>query len=301
MRDYAIVPTKFWITPLAKSLRGDPAAQVIALYLKTGPHANMIGLYHCPIAYIAQDTGIPFEGASKALASLAEAGYCTFDDQADVVFVRDMAPEQIGSALALADKRTKAVFREWSAVPSDDLRRAFHRLYSEAFHLPPMHGIGDLGQEPLKPLANPFEVPLKAPQSQEQEQEQETDQEQDSDAGVATPSKKGTRLSSDWALPKVWGDWAMAEFPAWTADTVRTEAAKFRDYWTSKSGKDATKLDWQATWRNWCRNARIASPGRPGAMTDEQRAAAGSASTAEAMKLLGFTDASKGEVINAPA
>ena len=34
-----------------------------------------------------------------------------------------------------------------------------------------------------------------------------------------------------------------------------TEFDKFRDYWNAKAGKDATKLDWPATWRNWLRNA----------------------------------------------
>jgi hypothetical protein len=35
----------------------------------------------------------------------------------------------------------------------------------------------------------------------------------------------------------------------------RTELLNFRDYWTAKPGKDGLKLDWQATWRNWCRKA----------------------------------------------
>jgi hypothetical protein len=55
-------------------------------------------------------------------------------------------------------------------------------------------------------------------------------------------------------LPKAWGEWALAEFPPWTEDKVRIEAAKFRDHWTAKSGRDATKHDWFATWRNWCRS-----------------------------------------------
>ena len=42
----------------------------------------------------------------------------------------------------------------------------------------------------------------------------------------------------------------------WTHETVRSEADKFRDHWHGKAGRDATKADWQATWRNWCRNAR---------------------------------------------
>lgn len=34
------------------------------------------------------------------------------------------------------------------------------------------------------------------------------------------------------------------------------EAHKFRDYWHSQPGQKGVKLDWQATWRNWCRNAK---------------------------------------------
>ena len=66
------------------------------------------------------------------------------------------------------------------------------------------------------------------------------------------PRKRGSRLSEDWVLPKDWGDWALGE--GWTEPTVRLEAEKFRDFWISKSGRDAAKLDWQATWRNWMRN-----------------------------------------------
>lgn len=66
---------------------------------------------------------------------------------------------------------------------------------------------------------------------------------------------KAKRLSPDWQLPKPWGEWAL-DAMTWDAATVRLEAEKFKDYWTAKSGKDATKLDWEATWRNWCRSAR---------------------------------------------
>ena len=36
------------------------------------------------------------------------------------------------------------------------------------------------------------------------------------------------------------------------------EAHKFRDYWNAQPGQRGVKLDWQATWRNWCRNAKPA-------------------------------------------
>ena len=34
------------------------------------------------------------------------------------------------------------------------------------------------------------------------------------------------------------------------------EANKFRDYWHAQPGSKGVKLDWPATWRNWCRNAK---------------------------------------------
>ena len=37
---------------------------------------------------------------------------------------------------------------------------------------------------------------------------------------------------------------------------IQREFESFTDYWTAKAGKDGTKLDWQATWRNWCRNSK---------------------------------------------
>lgn len=69
-------------------------------------------------------------------------------------------------------------------------------------------------------------------------------------------AERGARLPKDWVLPKTWGDWALQHYPHWTADVVRQIALKFRNHWTSKSGKDATKLDWERTWQNWCMDER---------------------------------------------
>jgi hypothetical protein len=43
---------------------------------------------------------------------------------------------------------------------------------------------------------------------------------------------------------------------AWARDRVpnvdgRTETEKFINYWSAKSGRDAAKLDWVKTWKNW--------------------------------------------------
>ena len=67
---------------------------------------------------------------------------------------------------------------------------------------------------------------------------------------------RGTRLPADWVLPEDWIEPALEIRTDWTETHARTVADSFRDYWTAKTGSAATKLDWFATWRNWCRNDR---------------------------------------------
>ena len=58
MRDYAIVSPRFWIGTTGRELRRlGPEVQVVALYLLTAPHSNMIGLYYLPIPTLCHETG----------------------------------------------------------------------------------------------------------------------------------------------------------------------------------------------------------------------------------------------------
>jgi hypothetical protein len=127
------------------------------------------------------------------------------------------------------------------------------------------------------------------------------------DAGIAaaaaasaqprtTRAPRGERLPEGWTLPREWGVWAIEAYPQWTPEKVRLEAERFADHWRSKTGKDATKLDWLATWRNWCRSDIAhrddpkpagTAPGRGrGSPTDADLAAANAAADAEAARRL---------------
>ncbi len=64
-------------------------------------------------------------------------------------------------------------------------------------------------------------------------------------------SSRGTRLTRDWDLPAEWGNWA--ETQGMTREVVIRQCDHFKDYWIAKSGANATKMDWEATWRNWVR------------------------------------------------
>lgn len=64
--------------------------------------------------------------------------------------------------------------------------------------------------------------------------------------GVRSP--RGGRLPPDWSPGQ--DDRAFAAGLGLDPNAV---AAQFRDFWHAKAGKDGSKLDWSATWRNWCR------------------------------------------------
>lgn len=98
---------------------------------------------------------------------------------------------------------------------------------------------------------------------------QDTDTDTDTDKKVilspqaAPKPKNGSRLSDDWVLPKAWGNWALENIAGATIETVRSQADQFRDYWVGKAGAAARKADWEATWRNWMRNAKPPSRSPP--------------------------------------
>lgn len=87
----------------------------------------------------------------------------------------------------------------------------------------------------------------------------------------AQARERATRLPDDFTVTAEMVTWARENAPDIDG---RYETAKFVDYWRSKSGKDATKTDWIATWRNWIRKAgERAGPtptGRPASTTDQR-------------------------------
>lgn len=76
---------------------------------------------------------------------------------------------------------------------------------------------------------------------------------------------RGSRLPDGWMPPQAVVAQMRSEHPE---VDLKAEHAKFVDYWQSKAGKDARKVDWAATWRNWIRRAaeqqtRSSANGKP--------------------------------------
>lgn len=188
MRDYARVLPQFWRGETGKSLRRDPDAQVLAMYLMTCPSSTMTGLYYLPIPTIAHETGLTLEGASKALRRLSEAGFAHYDEQEEVIWVPEMARCQIDDTLPARDNRIKGVLRELEQYRSSRFYLAFFDRYRRDFHLPapsPFEG-------PSKPLRSQDQD-----QDQDQEQEQEQEQEKEIVAPASPPRPPGELFADD--------------------------------------------------------------------------------------------------------
>ncbi len=86
------------------------------------------------------------------------------------------------------------------------------------------------------------------------------------------PRKRATRIPEDFAITDDMAAWAHEHTPL----VRRSETDNFRDYWAGAT-KNATKLDWVATWRMWMRRAqsdaesRPASPRRSGPRTADDK------------------------------
>jgi len=190
MRDYAKAVPKMWHGKTFKALRKHPEGLVVALYLMTSPSSNMLGLYAQPVLYMAYETGLGEEGARKGLQQCIEAGYCSYDDESEFVWVHEMASYQIASELKGSDLRCKGIQKDYDALPDNPFLGEFFDRYAEAFHLHGRRGEEGATQPPCKPLRS---------QEQEQEQEQEKEKKEpygsvgsaDDQPGETAPGKPG--------------------------------------------------------------------------------------------------------------
>jgi hypothetical protein len=91
---------------------------------------------------------------------------------------------------------------------------------------------------------------LSAHAEAEAEAEADTSKSKARSKADAPPANRGQRLPASWEPTDDDVKFALQERVNW-----RRELESFRDYWNAKPGKDAVKLDWSATWRNWIRKA----------------------------------------------
>lgn len=173
MRDYAVVAPTFWTGETGRAIvKAGPECVTVAMHLMTSPHANAFGHYYIPLPFIAHETGLGPEGASKALQRVCDLGFSAYDHISQVVWVYEMASWQIARELKPADNRVKSVNKLYLSLPKSPFLYDLFIKYKDVFHLSKSRG-----------EQRGFEAPSKPLRSQEQEQEQEQDKKNSSAGG----------------------------------------------------------------------------------------------------------------------
>lgn len=77
-----------------------------------------------------------------------------------------------------------------------------------------------------------------------------------------TSTKRGTRLPEGWTPKPETVEKMVNDHPQITREWLQREHEIFTDYWIAQPGAKGTKLDWEATWRNWIRRSAQKLPAR---------------------------------------
>lgn len=182
MRDYGSVHTCFWSNPDIQALSDQ--AKLLALYLLTGPHTNMLGCFRLPTGYVAEDLNWNSETVSKRFAELFQKSFITRDETSGWILI----PR----------------FLEWNPIENPNqaksLRKLFDQvpeksfIYRDLINVLLIHNkhFDETFFNRLETLSKGFAKPFRnQDQDQNQEQKQDQDQEQKQDIdGARSPSDR---------------------------------------------------------------------------------------------------------------
>lgn len=87
MRIYGSVHTKFWTHPDIQKISDQ--AKLLAMYLLSSSHTNMLACFRVPVGYIAEDLKWNFETVTKALNELSNINYLTYDAERSWVYIHN--------------------------------------------------------------------------------------------------------------------------------------------------------------------------------------------------------------------
>ncbi len=119
---YGVLWESFWTGRTGRELRraGGKDAQILAAYLVSNRHANMLGLYRLSADDIQHETGLKRREIEKALQVLDEVGFATYDAGTEHVWVLTMARFRLGlkagEALGANDKRVVGVNKLYHGI-----------------------------------------------------------------------------------------------------------------------------------------------------------------------------------------
>lgn len=146
-----------WSDPRVKALSTD--ARLLFVYLIANPHSHVSGLYWCPTAYMAHESGLSPERVEAALTALGDL--VKYDAEREVVWVVNMAAKQCASSKVWQGCASHVKTLHGSPLISEWASRYADRHSSVAAVLGDSRkGIDRVSEESEQPGIPPSPVPL---------------------------------------------------------------------------------------------------------------------------------------------
>ncbi len=223
MRDYGRVFSKFWQSEDTRAFSED--ARVLALYLLTSPHANLIGCYRLPEAYAADDLQWSSERVREGLNELQSKGFLSRDEATKWVLLHNYLKWNGFENGNVAVAASKA----FDQVPAIPLKAALAKaLLDFGSHL--KEGFANHLQTLVEPFANPEPEPDPEPEPiQSQSQNPST-----------TGTVFGAPPAEDAAAPKKPAKERKAKEPAPTAEAWEAYSSAYRHRYDTDPVRNAT-------------------------------------------------------------
>jgi len=166
MRKFGVVAPQFWTGETGKALRGEPHhVRILAIYLMTSPHANMIGLYYLPWVLVGHETGLTIEESTEGMKALDNLGFAKYDETTEMVWIPKMAKYQIGESIKPSDNTRKTIQNMLLALPNNPFIANFCTLYADNYHLE-LHRttrLSTIGEGSKTPLGGVYPDPAPDP------------------------------------------------------------------------------------------------------------------------------------------
>lgn len=137
---YGVLWPDFWTGRTGREIRkaGGANAQVLALYLMSNRHANMIGLYRISLEDMAHETGLKLKAIEAALQVLSH-GFARYDEASEFVWVLNMARFRLGlragEPLQPGDRKVVAINKLYHGIESNVFLSAFFEHYASTLRI----------------------------------------------------------------------------------------------------------------------------------------------------------------------
>lgn len=287
---------RVWGDPDFKSLT--TSEQLLYFKLCSQSDTALSGvLTYAPVRWAMQTRELDASQVEEAISGLAAKRFVVVDFETQEVLIRSFIRNDAGwrsprTMIAVANAVRRVLSPGLKAVIAAELERLDTSSLSSTVSEKTNRSTRDVVEEQIGYLIAEFQdadtlsntlsgtvshtvpdtlAPVSRTQTQTQEQYQEQEQtqkhlvplsEKPDEPNVvakATPQqRRGHRLPDDWQPDRTPGNLKAED--GHPADWLRRELDKFRDHWAAATGKNATKLDWNAAWRNWLRNAEDFAP-----------------------------------------